>query len=150
MGLFQVPTSFGNQLQQLRILFLGINQLTGPIPASLLNATKLEAIDLARNKFSGKIPDDIGRLQDLFMFHILANQLKASSEDDWIFLDSLTNCTLLQSLLLVVNQLGGTLPSSVANLSTTLESLRIGFNPTVGTIPPGIKSPIKLKTLDMA
>ncbi|KAH7657210.1 Non-specific serine/threonine protein kinase protein, partial [Dioscorea alata] len=145
-----LPPSFGNQLQQLQGLFLGINQLTGPIPASLSNATKLEAIDLARNSFSGKIPDGIGRLQDLFMFHVLANQLKASNENDWKFLDSLTNCTLLQSLNLGVNQLGGTLPSSVANLSATLESLRIGFNPMVGTIPPGIKSLINLKTLDMA
>ncbi|XP_039142705.1 receptor kinase-like protein Xa21 isoform X1 [Dioscorea cayenensis subsp. rotundata] len=53
-------------------------------------------------------------------------------------------------LFIGVNQLGGTLPTSITNLSITIQRIRIGFNPITGTIPSGIQNLINLNIMDTA
>ncbi|XP_039144088.1 receptor kinase-like protein Xa21 [Dioscorea cayenensis subsp. rotundata] len=142
-----LPQELGIKLPKLQVLYLPGNRFSGPVPPSLPNASSFEEIDLSNNKFSGKIPSELGRLQSLFNFRVTNNQLEASNADDWKFLDSLTNCSKLQVLLLGSRQLGGILPSSVTNLSTTLETLAISFSPLTGTIPSGIQRLVNLYDL---
>ncbi|KAH7657213.1 Non-specific serine/threonine protein kinase protein [Dioscorea alata] len=142
-----LPQELGIKLPKLQVLFLPGNHFSGPVPPSLSNASSFEEINLSNNNFSGKIPSELGRLQSLSNFRVTNNQLEASNADDWKFLDSLTNCSKLQVLLLGSSQLGGILPSSVANLSTTLEKLAIASSPLTGTIPSGIQRLVNLNEM---
>ncbi|KAH7657223.1 Non-specific serine/threonine protein kinase protein [Dioscorea alata] len=143
-----LPPNLGIQLMNLQVLYLTDNQFSGPIPASLPNASSLQEIDLSLNNFSGKIPSNFGSSQSLVNIRLTDNQLEASNADDWKFLDSLTNCSQLQVLLLGFNQLGGIFPSSITNL-TTLQTLSIAFNPITGSIPSQIQNLVNLNDLRM-
>ncbi|CAO2148089.1 unnamed protein product [Urochloa humidicola] len=74
------------------------------------------------------------------------NQLEAG---DWSFLSSLTNCTQLVNLYLGTNTLRGVLPSTVGNLSSSLEVLHLRENKISGTIPTEIERLRNLKLLYM-
>ncbi|KAH7657212.1 Non-specific serine/threonine protein kinase protein [Dioscorea alata] len=138
------------KLQKLQALYLGGNQFTGTIPASLTNISSLWELDISQNSFSGKIPTGFGGLQNLVFFNVILNQLEASTPGDWEFIDSLTNCTQLQFLGFGINKMGGTLPGSVVNLSTTLQVLAIGYNPMTGSLPAEIQNLINLNSLDVS
>ncbi|XP_010905353.1 receptor kinase-like protein Xa21 [Elaeis guineensis] len=139
----------GNALPNLQQLHLVGNQLEGPIPISLANASGLHVIDLSRNKFSGGIPANLGSLQDLSWLSLGRNMLKAREANDWAFISSLTNCSQLGFLGLTDNDLSGTLPISIANLSTQLYSLTMGQNRIHGTVPPGIENLVNLNLLEL-
>ncbi|RWW82926.1 hypothetical protein BHE74_00008588 [Ensete ventricosum] len=77
------------------------------------------------------------------------NSLEARDAEDWEFITSLTNCSQLEELSLIENDLGGVLPASIANLSTQLKSLTLGRNHISGSFPPGIRSFVNLVTLSL-
>ncbi|XP_039142787.1 probable LRR receptor-like serine/threonine-protein kinase At3g47570 [Dioscorea cayenensis subsp. rotundata] len=143
-------SSIDIKLQKLQALYLGENQFTGTIPASLTNISSLWELDISTNSFSGKIPTGFRGLQNLVFFNVISNQLQADIAEDWEFLDSLTNCSQLQFLGFGMNNMGGTLPSSVVNLSTTLQILAIGYNRMTGSLPSGIQNLINLISLDVS
>ncbi|KAJ3674846.1 hypothetical protein LUZ60_005462 [Juncus effusus] len=90
------------------------------------------------NIFTGTIPSSIGTLKNLRMLHLEENQLKARTPSEWSFIDALSNCTVLKTLYLDQNQLQGVIPSSIANLSTSLNVLGLSENLIVGKFPIGI------------
>ncbi|CAM0943759.1 unnamed protein product [Alopecurus aequalis] len=139
----RLPSNMGNTLPNLRILAMSVNRLEGPIPLSLGNASNLEGIYLASNNFSGVIPSfgSLAKLNTLMMF---SNSLTAG---DWAFLSSLTNCTRLARVSLSENNLRGELPTSLANLSKSLEVLDLGSNHISGTIPDNIDNLLNLTML---
>ncbi|KAG1362720.1 LRR receptor-like serine/threonine-protein kinase EFR [Cocos nucifera] len=139
----------GNALPNLLQLNLIRNQLEGPIPISLANASGLQLIDLGENKFSGGIPENLGSLRHLSWLSLWGNRLKATEANDWAFISSLTNCSQLGFLSLANNDLSGTLPTSIANLSTQLYRLTVGQNRIHGTIPPGIENLVNLTILGL-
>jgi len=59
----------------LRELNLSGCNLSGPIPESIGNLTKLETLCLANNNFTGPIPDSLGRLQELRVLRLSFNKL---------------------------------------------------------------------------
>ncbi|KAL0903316.1 hypothetical protein M5K25_027686 [Dendrobium thyrsiflorum] len=121
----------------------------GPIPASLPNASKLYIIDMSNNKFNGIIPSGLGRLRGLSVVKLEYNQLEANDHSSWQFLDALTNCSHLKILSLLDNKLSGTLPQSIANLSTTVQWVTFNFNQISGSIPSGIGNLVNLITLTL-
>jgi Leucine-rich repeat (LRR) protein len=132
----KLPSTTGNNLPNIHTLILQANNLQGEIPKSIANATNLVNIYLQDNSLGGVIPSlgTLRSLQTLFLY----NNKKLEAGDDWAFLTSLTNCTLLGFLVLYGNRLQGALPSSVANLSKNLEQLDLGSNLITGAIPSGI------------
>ncbi|KAJ1691755.1 hypothetical protein LUZ63_015910 [Rhynchospora breviuscula] len=122
----------------LQELYLSTNQLKGSIPSSISNCSLLADIELAFNSFTGIIPSSIGSLKNLYFLQIAENQLQAKAPSDWSFIDSLVNCTALELLDLGRNRLQGILPSSIANLSSTLSFLGLSMNQISGSIPAEI------------
>ena len=49
-------------LSNLKVLYLGLNDLTGEVPAVLAELPNLEDLILPRNKLTGEIPPELGNL----------------------------------------------------------------------------------------
>ncbi|XP_038985177.1 probable LRR receptor-like serine/threonine-protein kinase At3g47570 [Phoenix dactylifera] len=144
-----LPPDLGRSLPNLQSLLMYFNQFHGPIPASLANASGLQDIELTGNNFTGTIPTSLGALPELYWLSLDRNQLEAGDTHGWSFLTSLTNCSNLQVLQLDDNRLRGTLPSSIANLSTTLQWLVLGGNQISGSLPSDIGKFFNLTLLDL-
>ncbi|OEL30254.1 putative LRR receptor-like serine/threonine-protein kinase, partial [Dichanthelium oligosanthes] len=127
----RLPHGIGGFLPNIQSLIFEDNHFEGPIPASLANSTSLHVLDLAINSFSGAIPS-LGSLKNLLYLDFSYNNLESN---DWTFLSSLGNCFQLTELCLQSNSLGGSLPSSIGNLSTTVYTLSLSTNKMSGTIP---------------
>lgn len=145
-----LPPEAGSRLPSLKLLSVDSNRLHGAIPASLCNASKLEVVQMLDNSFSGVIPNCLGaNLKNLWALVLDNNQLEANADADWGFMDSLTNCSNLKVIGLSANKLGGVLPGSIANLSTSMQFLSIFINVVSGQIPQEIGNLVNLNTLYM-
>ncbi|KAJ6821199.1 receptor kinase-like protein Xa21 isoform X1 [Iris pallida] len=144
-----LPQDLGQTLPHLKHLYAYSNKMHGPIPISLLNASLLSDIDLSENNFIGRIPPNLGSLQYLRVLILYDNQLETREPLDWSFLTSLSNCTILERLLIVHNNLGGLLPKSIANISATLRWLSMAHNSIEGSIPPEIRNLVGLEYFDL-
>lgn len=133
-----LPTNLGLLFPHLTRLQLSENFFHGPIPFSLSKAYNLEMIELFNNSFSGKVTVDFGSMKNLSYLNLGFNDLGSGEPDEMSFLDSLTNCSGLQSLTLGVNRFKGLLPDSMGNLSTGLERVILDSNQLHGRIPTGI------------
>ncbi|PPD66502.1 hypothetical protein GOBAR_DD36620 [Gossypium barbadense] len=107
---------------KLNFLSLRRNKLLGNIPNSILNASMLKVLDLGDNFFSGPIPETFGNLRHLEWFRITNNYLTMGStiNHEWAFLSSLTNCKNLTRVDILENALNSTLPTNIGNLSASL------------------------------
>ncbi|XP_006662771.1 probable LRR receptor-like serine/threonine-protein kinase At3g47570 [Oryza brachyantha] len=134
----ELPSAIGSSLPNLQALAIDINFFHGEIPSSLANASNLIKVDLSRNNFIGVVPASIGKPANLTWLNLEMNQLHARSKQDWEFMDSLANCTQLQVLSLMGNQMEGYVPSSLGNFSVQLQRLQLGLNKLSGNFPSGI------------
>ncbi|TYH19006.1 hypothetical protein ES288_A05G318500v1 [Gossypium darwinii] len=123
-------------------LHLWGNNLSGNIPESISNVSKLRNIALMANSFSGHIPNSLGNLKFLEELRLWKNNLtiETNSNGEWSFFASLLNCKYLKVLDLSVNPLKGVLPTSISNLSQTLQFFACGDCRIEGTIPMEIGS----------
>ncbi|KAJ1275544.1 hypothetical protein BS78_05G143800 [Paspalum vaginatum] len=133
-----LPLDFGNHIPNLQHLGLDSNNFEGPIPASIANASKLVDLGLSSNYFSGRVPSSIGNLRDLTFLNLESNSIEASDRESWEFINSLANCSNLQTVALAMNNLGGYVPSSIGNLSSELRILYLGTNQLSGVFPSSI------------
>nr|QAS62460.1 LRR receptor-like serine/threonine-protein kinase EFR [Sedum alfredii] len=119
-----------------KLVFFSImdNSFIGRIPESLSNMSGLAVIQMNKNNFTGSVPDRLGKLQNLMVLHLAENNLGG----DLSFIDSITGCRKLEWLILSENRFGGSLPESIANFSTQLDTLAIDGNYITGNIPEGI------------
>ncbi|CAL5360634.1 unnamed protein product [Camellia sinensis] len=92
--------------------------------------TVFTAIDLSSNKFSGDIPNVIGRLNSLIVLNLSRNSLTG------LIPSSLGDLTELESLDLSSNQLIGKIPNHLLSL-TFLEVFNLSCNHLDGRIPRG-------------
>ncbi|XP_058098804.1 putative receptor-like protein kinase At3g47110 [Magnolia sinica] len=146
-----LPSNLGLTLPSLKGLLLAKNEFSGPIPASLSNASGLVLVDIPYNSFSGPVPENLGRLKDLSILNLPGNNVGGGEGDnDLSFLTSLTNCTHLKILNIFSNQLRGTLPDAIVNLSTHLTELMLGGNPISGRIPTDISNLVEMNMLDIS
>ena len=145
-----LPSSIGNWLPNLKVLYLWGNELEGIIPSSISNASMLTELELGANYFSGSIPNTLGNLRHLERLNLVNNYLtKDSSTLELSFLSSLANCKNLTTIVLAENPLNGTLPISMGNFSTSLEEF-VMFNCNIkGTIPTGIANLSNLMALHL-
>ncbi|XP_073138029.1 uncharacterized protein [Henckelia pumila] len=129
-----MPFNIGITLPNLRELYLGNNQFSGVVPVSLSNATFLEHVSFYSNSFKGHMPKELGRLSNLRVLIASDNLI----QDDISFVSSFTNCTKLRYFGVGDNMLHGSLPDSMANLSSQIEELEISGTQVHGKLPPGI------------
>uniref|UniRef100_A0A2N9HWF3 non-specific serine/threonine protein kinase n=1 Tax=Fagus sylvatica TaxID=28930 RepID=A0A2N9HWF3_FAGSY len=144
----KLPANLGHSLPNIRELHLARNGLEGPIPTSLSNASHIEFLDLTSNNFTGHIPL-LGNLKHLVKLFLGGNSLSSTTELNFQLFDSLTNCTLLSEILLYSNQLAGKLPSSVANLSASLQEICFYDNFLTGSFPQGLEKYQNLVSLSI-
>ncbi|KAL5817161.1 hypothetical protein ACOSQ3_025539 [Xanthoceras sorbifolium] len=144
-----LPPNIGYNLPNLKIFVIAANSFTGSLPHSLSNASNLVDLDVSSNHFSGEVSIDFGVLGNLSRLNLGRNSLGHRAANDLEFMTSLANCSKLERLGLHVNQFGGVLSHHVANLSTTLHIIDIGFNPISGSIDPGIGNLVNLIALSM-
>ncbi|RVW24404.1 Receptor kinase-like protein Xa21 [Vitis vinifera] len=144
----KLPTDMGLALPNLMQLLLAENRFEGLIPNSLNNASQIQVLDLTSNLFQGSIPF-LGNMNKLIMLNLGWNKLSSTTELNLQVFNSLTNCTLLESLTLDSNKLAGDLPSSVANLSAHLQHFCIESNLFTGKLPRGIDKLQSLISLTM-
>ncbi|GKB22730.1 kinase-like domain-containing protein [Tanacetum coccineum] len=145
-----LPSEIGNQLPNLEWLQLWGNKLTGILPPSISNCSKLEYLEMSRNNFSGKLTIDFSKLRDIYLIRLHNINFHGRGEaDDMIFIDSLKNCTRLEHLELENCNLIGVLPVFIGNLSDQLSFLSLGLNQLFGSLPSSIGSLVGLTTLDL-
>ncbi|MCD7451934.1 hypothetical protein HAX54_014198 [Datura stramonium] len=93
---------------------------------------------MSSNSFTGSIPD-LGNLRLLKRLYLAGNNLTGeSSKGELKFLSSLTNCRYLENIEVSLNQLNGVLPTSLGNLSASLQMFEAFGCKIKGTIPAGI------------
>nr|TKR86094.1 Cf-4/9 disease resistance-like family protein [Populus alba] len=90
----------------------------------------LATLDLSCNKFTGKIPESLGKLKSLIQLNLSHNSLIGYIQP------SLGNLTNLESLDLSSNVLAGRIPPQLVDL-TFLEVLNLSYNQLEGPIPQG-------------
>jgi Leucine-rich repeat (LRR) protein len=104
------------------------NNLTGQIPNSISQLTKLRYIYLQKNTITGPIPTSFGKLVTVTNMLLDHNSLSGSIPT------ALGNMSSLVQITLNNNFLSGAIPSSLGNL-TSLDMLNAGYNQLTGTIP---------------
>ncbi|XP_052181113.1 putative receptor-like protein kinase At3g47110 [Diospyros lotus] len=142
-----IPLELASTFPQLQYLALGDNHLTGPLPVSLPNFSNIEYFEVEANHFSGKISIDFKLLPRLNFLNLGNNNLGTGEPDEMDFLQSLVNCTNLRFLSVAFNQLKGSLPKSIGNLSATMSILNFQQNHIYGEIPSEISHLTGLKRL---
>ncbi|KAI3840119.1 hypothetical protein MKX03_003575 [Papaver bracteatum] len=144
-----IPPSIGTTLPNLEHLLLGGNKFSGVLPNSISNLSRLYRLDVRDNQFTGSVPPNLGNLKNLIVLNIAENHFGRGEVDGLSFLNSLPNCSKLETLSISLNSFSGQLPDSIANLSTKLTKLYVGYNNIFGEIHPGIENLVNLKILGM-
>uniref|UniRef100_A0A7N0T6Z9 non-specific serine/threonine protein kinase n=1 Tax=Kalanchoe fedtschenkoi TaxID=63787 RepID=A0A7N0T6Z9_KALFE len=128
----------------------GDNNLMGAIPSSLSNISRLTRFQIYENGLTGRVPDNLGKLKYLSALQLYSNHLGNKKSNDFSFLNSLTNCTKLESLDFSYNRFGGQLPNSISNFTLHLKNLRMDHNYITGRIPEGIGQLSGLYAIDFS
>jgi len=104
------------------------NNLTGTIPSSFGNLTKLKGITFSGNNFQGNILDIITNFQDLENFQTSGNQFTGNIPS------SIGNLTQLKEISLYDNNFSGMLPPELCDLNQ-LALISLGQNQFEGCYP---------------
>ncbi|XVE90415.1 hypothetical protein DITRI_Ditri20bG0076100 [Diplodiscus trichospermus] len=131
---------FKRSWRKIEVLNLASNKFHGKLPASIGNMTSLTNFDLFDNNVEGGIPSSIGKLCSLKTFDLSGNNLTGSLPQ---FLQGTGNCISnrpLQNLMylrLSNNHLVGTLPEWLGQLQNLIE-LGLNYNLLEGPIPASL------------
>jgi len=142
-----IPADIGGKFPVMEDFSLANNRLTGGIPSSISNLTTLTSLQLSINGFTGLVPRDLGRLHRLQYLYMPHNLLEAGDTEGWEFITSLANCSRMLQLSLSDNSFGGQLPSSVVNLSATLQYFYLSDCTFSGSILEDIGNLVGLEIL---
>ncbi len=119
------------------------NHMTGTIPASLGNLSKLTYLDIGNNYLTGSLPPELGNLINLQYLDLYNNKLTGSIPS------SLGNLINLQHLNFYHNKLTGDIPASLGNM-ISLQYLNLDHNQLSGSIPPALGHLINLTYLNLS
>jgi len=142
-----IPENIGNWTE-LTYLDLGYHPdpdntsglLTGEIPSSMENLTKIENLYLYNNNFSGDIPDIFSGFNNLEILWLCNNYFTGTIPE------SLWSMENLEILWIEDNQLEGQLSSNISNL-ISLQKFDIGKNLLTGALPEELYNLTGLKSL---
>lgn len=153
--------------QNLQVLDISHNALSGEIPSEIGSFTSLRLLNISKNSLTGEIPDTIGKLKALDFLDLSENQLNGSiplkiggaiSLKDLILArnsisgdipSSIGTCSSLNSLILSRNNLSGPIPVTMAKLAD-LEYVDLSFNKLTGTLPKPLANLVHLVTFNVS
>ncbi|KAK9292586.1 hypothetical protein L1049_020560 [Liquidambar formosana] len=127
----------------LEALSLVDNKFSGHLPDQLGKLTKLKRLNLQRNLFSGPFPKTMGELSALRELDLSDNQFNGT------ILKALGELSDLRELVLSYNQLNGTIPKALGELSS-LRKLDLSYNQLNGAIPDSLGKLLNLEGLDIS
>ncbi|XP_078158985.1 uncharacterized protein LOC144554545 [Carex rostrata] len=128
----------------LKKLSLTSNQLQGVLPSSITNlSTSLIQLSLYNNPISGRIPAELGKLNNLNFLSLAKMSLSGTIPVE------IGNLFKLGILALADNMISGQIPSTFANL-TQMTKLYLGNNALEGGIPPELSNMKFLDDLDLS
>ncbi|PHT49689.1 hypothetical protein CQW23_09436 [Capsicum baccatum] len=139
----QIPKEIGD-VEYLRNLNLYGNNLIGSIPPSLMNASRLETLDLSRNLLQGNISEGIGNLHNLNFLSKQDNHLTGSIPF------TIFNISKIKVLALTKNSLSGDLPNGLCNDLTILKELYLSYNKFHGRMPTILSNCSQLQMLSLS
>lgn len=123
-----IPDWFGYQLGSLKVLDLQSSSVTGPIPASLGNLTRLNALYLGSNDLAGSLPAALGQLMQLLVLDLSRNSLTGQLPSEFGLLRNLSKLDLSS------NYFSGSIPSTFGSISS-LKILNLSDNSLMGSVP---------------
>ncbi|MDE2678346.1 MAG: hypothetical protein OXI76_10615 [Gemmatimonadota bacterium] len=123
-------------------LNLGVNNLTGRIPAELAHLSELADLNLSWNSLGGPIPPELAGLSGLVRLILGQNNLTGGIPP------ALGRLSRLAVLYLDGNELAGPIPPELGNLSG-LVLLDLKQNELTGPIPPALGNLSELVFLDL-
>ncbi|KAL8499046.1 hypothetical protein ACS0TY_022128 [Phlomoides rotata] len=145
-----LPSNLCISSPNLEWIGVGQNNISGAIPASVSSCAHLTVLDLSSNDLSGFVPHSLGNLTRLFFLSLEDNNLRFESSASGVgFFTSLTSLTSLKVLTIGGNPLGGVLPPSIGNLSSSLQTFDAPYCNFKGTIPNDIGNLTNLVRLDL-
>ncbi|KAL9231637.1 hypothetical protein vseg_006838 [Gypsophila vaccaria] len=162
----QIPNLFGRSLGSLEVLDLRSCNITGSVPVSLGNLTRLNVLVLAQNDLSGNVPAILGQLVKLSILDLSENSLTGPIPDSFASLRNLSSLDLslnfisgaippgigilsnLTSLNCSNNKLTSDIPPQLGDLRTLVD-LDLSVNSLVGTLPPDLKGLRSLRTMSI-
>ncbi|XWS18651.1 hypothetical protein CRYUN_Cryun32bG0063100 [Craigia yunnanensis] len=135
----EVPPSLGN-ISRLRVLSLSQNNLQGNIPRELSGLVNMDQLDLSYNNLSGEIPEEIGGLKSLTILDLSSNGLEGPVPF------ALGQLQLLQKVDLCSNRIHGRIPPELGKLNR-LVLLDLSHNFINGPIPETLSGLEQLQNL---
>ncbi|XP_022884343.1 probable LRR receptor-like serine/threonine-protein kinase At3g47570 [Olea europaea var. sylvestris] len=140
----ELPEDLGDRVPNLERLFLDSNRITGKIPVSLSNSSKLTHLFFTENDLRGDIPNEFGGLLNLQWFEFEYNQISGNVPY------SLFNISSLEILKTRHNYLSGNLPPDIGKWLPNLQEIFLSHNQFHGEIPSSICNATKLVSLEVA
>ncbi|KGN60316.1 probably inactive leucine-rich repeat receptor-like protein kinase At2g25790 [Cucumis sativus] len=115
-------------LPSLQMMSLARNKFSGNLPEFITN-DKIESLDFSGNELSGSLPENIGSLSELMELNLSNNNLGGGIPNE------ISSCKKLVSLDLSHNQLSGEIPVILTQIPV-LSFLDLSENKFSGEIPP--------------
>ncbi|CAI0546284.1 unnamed protein product [Linum tenue] len=131
-------------MQELQILSLRNNRVSGEIPDCWYHSFMFWAIDVSNNSLTGKIPASFGSLRSLSILLLSSNRF------DGEIPASLQNCTGLTSMDLGKNRFSGVLPSWIGTNFSSLSVLDLSQNLFNSSFPEWLSTLTSLTRLDLS
>lgn len=162
-----IPDWFGNRLANLEVLDLRSCNISGSIPGTLGNLSRLTSLYLHDNNLAGLIPGTLGQLRNIKFLDLSVNSLTGSIPSSFGSFGNMERLELasnylsesipptlgtlqgLQVLNVSDNNLSGSIPIQFGNLSR-LVKLDISRNSLYGSLPEELKMLRSLKMMIMA
>ncbi|XP_020187084.1 uncharacterized protein [Aegilops tauschii subsp. strangulata] len=138
-----IPTYIGNLSAVLYYFFANDNYLTGIIPATISNLSRLSILSFAGNQLSSTNLDSVTLLENLEELDLSGNNIFGPIPTH------IGALTRLHELGLRNNHFSGVIPSGVGNLSM-LERITLANNQLSSTIPESLFHLIHLRELNLS
>nr|CAB3459123.1 unnamed protein product [Digitaria exilis] len=143
-----IPPAVANSTKLIR-LNLSRNAISDQIPAEVVASASLLYLDLSYNNLTGQIPDAFaGSISSPSSKFLRKDAITGSYQLVFLSLahnaldgpipESLTRLAKLQQLDLSANNLNGSIPPSLDNLTATLQSFNVSYNNLSGAVPPAL------------
>ncbi|KAM7506842.1 hypothetical protein LguiA_017295 [Lonicera macranthoides] len=116
------------KLEELRVLSLPFNDLSGELPSEIWGMEKLEVLDLEGNSVTGSLPTRFRGLRNVRVLNLGFNKIVGEIPN------SLSNCLGLQILNLAGNRVNGSIPTFFGGFRD-LRGFYLSFNQLSGSIP---------------
>ncbi|XP_022760824.1 putative receptor-like protein kinase At3g47110 [Durio zibethinus] len=141
--------SCGSRRQRVTQLVLESQHLTGSISPSIGNFSFLKVLNLKNNSFIHEIPQEIGRLRRLRIYHLAANSIGGEiPRNKWENLTFVRERIIFGETFSTFKKLVGVIPETLGQLKR-LTFFSVGLNNFSGTVPSSFCNLSNIRTFDI-